>query len=283
MARCLILYGSPSSDLQNDVIEYWFGAFLTNEGAGFDDEFNSLPIIGTDDPFTGTSMTLNGGDSADNQGFDNASFISTGGILPPSTYPQFESWVAGKYDRPGGPFEPHTGTKYAYSQIADQSFKRFTHTVNVPAGGANMSFWTSYNTEADWDHLFVEAHTVGQDDWTTLPDTERPPHEPVDRRELQAGERPGRVADDPPVHGSLPDDRRRRLRASRDDGRWWNASSGNSGGWEQWHGRSLRRFAGKQIEVSITYVSDWAFQGLGVFLDDIVVSTGRGHDRLRER
>ena len=45
--------------------------------AGFDDEFNSLPIIGTDDPFTGTSMTLNGGDSADNQGFDNASFIST--------------------------------------------------------------------------------------------------------------------------------------------------------------------------------------------------------------
>src|SRR3954454_12269660 len=28
-ARCLILYGSPQSDLQNDVIEYWFGAYLT--------------------------------------------------------------------------------------------------------------------------------------------------------------------------------------------------------------------------------------------------------------
>ena len=78
--------------------------------------------------------------------------------------------MAAKYDRPGGPFDPHSGTRYAYSQIADQTFKRLTHTVNVPAGGANMSFWTSYNTEFDWDHLFVEAHTVGQDDWTTLED-----------------------------------------------------------------------------------------------------------------
>jgi hypothetical protein len=170
LARCLILYGSPSSDLQNDVIEYWFGAFLTIEQAGFDDEGNNLPIIGTDDPFTGTGMTLNGGDSADNQFFDNASFISTSGILPLGAYPQFESWVAGKYDRPGGPFEPHSGNKYAYSQIADQSFKRFTHTVNVPVNGGNMSVWTSYNTEADWDMVFVEAHTVGQDDWTTLED-----------------------------------------------------------------------------------------------------------------
>ena len=33
-----------------------------------------------------------------------------------------------------------------------------------------MSFWTSYDTEPDWDHVFVEAHTVGQDNWTTLPD-----------------------------------------------------------------------------------------------------------------
>ena len=115
-------------------------------------------------------MTFNGGDSADNQVFDDASFITTSGILDPAIYPQFESWVAAKYDRPGGPFDPHSGTRYAYSQIADQTFKRLTHTVNVPAGGADMSFWTSYNTEFDWDHVFVEAHTVGPEDWTTLED-----------------------------------------------------------------------------------------------------------------
>ena len=33
-----------------------------------------------------------------------------------------------------------------------------------------MSFWTSFNLELDFDYMIVEAHTVGQDDWTTLPD-----------------------------------------------------------------------------------------------------------------
>ncbi len=27
--------------------------------------------------------------------------------------------------------------------------------------------------EPDYDYMFVEAHTVGQDDWTTLPGRER--------------------------------------------------------------------------------------------------------------
>jgi hypothetical protein len=114
LARCLILYGSPSSDLQGDVLEYWFGAYLTNEAAGFDDEGNNLDVVGTDNPLTGTSMSFNGDDSAQN--LDDASFITTRGILNAASYPQFESWVAAKYDRPGGPFDP---TRYAYSQIAD--------------------------------------------------------------------------------------------------------------------------------------------------------------------
>ena len=63
-------------------------------------------------------------------------------------------------------------------------------------------------------------------------------------------------------------------------GDWWS-SNGNSGGWQQWLVDLTGpggRFAGKQIEVSITYVSDWSFQGLGVFVDDIV-----GLDRSRAR
>jgi len=278
-SRCLILYGSPSSDLQNDVIEYWFGAFLTNEQAGFDEDGTNFDVIGTDTPFSGSSMTFNGGDGADNQVLDSASFIATSGILPAITYPQFESWVAAKYDRPGGPFEPHSGTRYAYSQIADQTFKRFTHTVNVPTGGADMSFWASYNTEADWDMLFVEAHTVGQDDWTTLEELSDPSRTTQSTGESCKPENgPGGwrtihpfmdhyqtiVGDDCEPNGTTGD--------------WW-ASSGNSGGWEQWNvdlAGPDNRFAGKQIEVSITYVSDWSFQGLGVFLDDIVVSTGEG-------
>ncbi len=40
----------------------------------------------------------------------------------------------------------------------------------MPAGGGDLTFWTSYDTEADWDFLAVEARTAGGDDWTTLPD-----------------------------------------------------------------------------------------------------------------
>jgi hypothetical protein len=35
-----------------------------------------------------------------------------------------ESWAAARYDKPGGPFDPHTGTQCVYSQIADVSYKR---------------------------------------------------------------------------------------------------------------------------------------------------------------
>ena len=43
-------------------------------------------------------------------------------------------------------------------------------TISVPASGGQLSFWVNRATEPDWDFAFVEAHTVGQDDWTTLPD-----------------------------------------------------------------------------------------------------------------
>ena len=39
---------------------------------------------------------------------------------------------------------------------------------------------------------------------------------------------------------------------------------------------SLAPYAGAQVELRISYASDWAVQGLGVFLDDFVVSTGEG-------
>jgi zinc carboxypeptidase len=268
--RCLQLNGS--GDGVNDVLQYWFGSFLVNNGAGVNDDGDIYDAFGTDIPLAGLSWSFNGPDSAANH--DNAnSFIATSGILPKATYPQFDSWVAAKYARPGGPFDPHSGTHYAYSQIADQSFKRLTHTVTVPAAGADMSFWVSYNTEADWDMVFVEAHTVGQDDWTTLEDTNghnnqatgescKPENGPGGWRTIHPfmDHYQTIVDTDCVPHGT--------------SGNWW-AVSGTSGNWEQWH-VDLSSFAGKTIEVSISYVSDWATQGLGVFVDDIVVSTGEG-------
>ena len=253
----------------NDVMEYWFGASIVNDNAGTDPVTGDVyDVLGTDTPLAGVNFGFNGADSAGNQSHSD-SFITTSGLLPAAQYPQFRSWVAGKYDRPGGPFEPHSGSGYVYSQIGDVSYKRLMRTIDVPAGGADMSFWTSYAIEAGWDEVFVEAHTVGQDDWTTLPDVN--------------GHTSSATGDSCPagwrdLHPQLdhyqtlnPDST---CSPTGTTGAW-NAATGNSGGWQQWK-VDLGAYAGKQVEISISYVSDWATQGLGVFVDDIAVSTGSG-------
>jgi hypothetical protein len=265
--RCRPLGGS--GDGLNDVLEYWFGAGLINEDAGANPATGGLyDVVGSDDPFTGMSWGFNGADSAANQNH-SASFIPISALLPADQYPQFESVPAAKYDRPGGPFDPHTGSFYVYSQISDVSYKRLTRTINVPASGADLSFWTSYDTEPEWDHVFVEARTAGGDDWTTLPDRNGHTSQSTGQS-CPAGWRT--------LHPQL--DHYQTLNA---DGTCsptgttgtWNAASGNSAGWQQWD-VDLSAYAGKTAEVSITYVSDWATQGLGMFVDDIAVSTGEG-------
>ena len=253
--------------LQNDFMQYYLGAYVYNDDAGTTANGKLYDVVGTDTPFDSLAWSF-GGPSANNQDH-SASFIATSGILPASTYPQFRSWASAKYDRPGGPFDPHTGSFYAYSNIADITYKRLTRTINVPAGGANLSFWVSHDTEELWDHVFVEAHTVGQDDWTTLPD--------------QNGHTSTSTGDSCPegwreLHPFL--DHYQTLNADNTCSPTgttgsWNAASGNSGGWVQWS-VDLSAYAGRQVEVSIAYVSDWSVQGLGTFVDDIVVSTGEG-------
>jgi hypothetical protein len=256
---------------KNDFLQYYLGAFLYVSEAGFDENGDPFSIVGVDEPFDGppaSGWTLGGGTSADNQAH-NASFLATSGILDPATYPQFDSWISAKWDRPGGPFAPHTGDFYVYSQIADITYKRLARTITVPSGGATMSFWTSFDTEPEWDHVFVEAHTAGQDDWTTLPDLNGNTSQSTGQS-CPAGWRE--------LHPFL--DHYQTLYAdgtcspSGDTGTW-NAASGNSGGWQQWE-VDLGDFAGSTVEVSISYVSDWSVQGLGTFVDDIEVSTGEG-------
>ena len=71
--------------------------------------------------------------------------------------------------------KPRTGSQLrAVAASASRRYKRLTRTIDVPAGGATLSFWVHRDTEPNWDFFFVEAHTVGRDDWTTLPDAQRP-------------------------------------------------------------------------------------------------------------
>ncbi len=283
LARCLALSGSGNS--QGDPIEYMFGAAVTTAFGGFDPATGDpFDVAGIDEPLAGLEpWGFNGADSAQNQASD-ASFIATGDFLavtdPADSFPQFESWPAAEYlSGVAGPFDPHTAASFMWSNRADRAYKRLMRTITVPAGGATMSFWTSFNLELDFDFLIVEAHTVGQDDWTTLPDLN--------------GHTSNSLEDDQSCSGgwSNPDDAANVLHPflthyqtfqpggpcqSTGTTGEWNAANGSSSGWQQFQ-VDLSAYANSQVEISITTLSDWGLQLFpGVFIDDIVVSTGEG-------
>ena len=263
--RCLALRGS--GDGTNDVLQYWFGGYVQIAGDGLDDTGDAHDVAGIDDPFAGATWSLNGPDSADNQD-ETSSFISTSGILPVEEFPQFESWPSARWDKPGGPFDPHTGDQYVYSQLADVSYKRLTRTVDVPAGGGTLDFWTSYDTEGDWDYVFVEARTPAGDDWTTLPDLNA--HTSQETGDSCAS---GWRELHPHLdHYQTYDAGTETCTPSGSSGEW-HAASGSSSGWQEWS-VDLGEWAGGQVEVSITYASDWATQNLGTFVDDVTLPDG---------
>ena len=265
--RCLALAGSPNSDGINDVLQYWLGAYVLVQADGQDpDTGDHFAVDGIADPFGGLSWAF-GPDGADNQNM-SASFVSTSGILPRSAYPQFNSWASSRYSKPGGPFAPHTGTQYVYSQIADITYKRLTREIAVPAGGGDLTFWTSYDTEPHWDHLFVEARTADGSDWTTLPDANG--HTTADPGDSCAAG--WRVLHPWLDHYQTFDPAAGTCTATGTTGAW-NAASGNSAGWQQWS-VDLSAYAGQTVEISIAYASDWAVQGLGVFIDDVTLPDG---------
>lgn len=263
--RCLALRGS--GDGTNDVLQYWFGGYLQVLGDGVDADGNVYDVAGTDDPFGGLGWAMNGPESADNQDA-TSSFVSTSGILPVGQFPQFESGPSARWDKPGGPFDPHSGDQYVYSKIADVSYKRLTRTVTVPAGGGTLDFWTSFDTEPDWDYVFVEARTPTGNDWTTLPDLNGHTSQATGDS-CASGWRELHPQLD---HYQSYDAATETCTPIGTTGEW-NAASGNSGGWQDWS-VDLSKWAGGQVEVSIAYASDWGTQGLGTFVDDVTLPDG---------
>ncbi len=164
---------------------------------------------------------------------------------------------------------PSSGTQLAISQQADNSYKRLLHTLTVPAGGATIGFTITRDTELDWDFVFAEIHTLGEEDWTTLPDT--------NGHTTQAT---GNSCVLWPVihpfisHYQSSDQAAGTCGPTGTTGEWW-AASGASDGAEQWE-LDLGDYAGSTVELLISYVSDDVVQKNGAFVDDVVVSTGEG-------
>jgi bacillopeptidase F (M6 metalloprotease family) len=183
-------------------------------------------------------------------------------VLPVSQYPQFASHGAAEYQAGGrNPFEPAEGERYAAAAHADASYMRLTKTVDLTsASTAQLQFQLSLNSEQAYDHFIVEAHTVGQDNWTTLPElggatSTAPPAECTDDGFLLE------------MHPFLRHYLGGPTCTAAGTTGTWNSITGSTGGWHQ-VAYDLSGFAGQQVEVSLSYVTDPGTGGVGAFVDD---------------
>jgi hypothetical protein len=257
---------------KDDFLQYYLGAYLYKSDPRAS---RPLAIEGLGQPYRGERWGINGADGASNQ-VHTATLTTTSSILKPRQYPLFASDATAQWRGAGLPFEPLDGSWYVYSQRGDISFKRLGRAIDLRGVGAGanpmLEFNTSYDTEAAWDFLFVEAHTVGRDDWTTLRDlnghTSRATGESCSAGWFAIHPRLRRYQGDncggnPPGRGE------------------WHAASGRSRGWERWR-LDLAGYAGRRVEVFVSYASDWSIQGLGAFIDKIVVTGAEGSTSFEE-
>ena len=245
--------------LSDDFLQYWLGAYLFVEDGGAADDGSSFDVVGADDPYDDATTDPWAIDQAFEPGRDatNQSFVTTSSILKTGDYPQFTSTAPGAWDSgTGGAYAPHTGTRYVYSQRADVRYQRLKSTFTVNSG-TDLSFFISHDTELDWDFVFVELQDE-DGNWVTLPE--------------QNGHTGSSTGESCPegwfeLHPWLE-----RYQGADCSGAGWNAASGRSEGWEEWE-FDLEAYDGQEVTVSISYASDWAAQGLGVWIDDVTAPT----------
>jgi hypothetical protein len=164
--------------------------------------------------------------------------------------------------------EPRTDEQYLISGQADKAYQRLSRVLAVPAGGGRLSFRVTRDTEPDWDFFFVEAHTAGIDDWTTLPDLNG--HTSSETRAScpewlsthpflthYQTEAPSETCDSSGSTGS------------------WHAATGPSEGYETWT-VDLSAYANTSVEISLSVATGTDFADPGVYVDDIVGPNGIG-------
>lgn len=244
--------GTPSDDFS----QYYLGAYSRTSTPGATGFTGSGALAGFSGPLSGT--TANPLDKA-------GTYAVTSDQLAPGTYPQFASAGAGQFAGTVNPYGPYSGSYMAAAVHTDDSYKRLTRTIDLtgvtaadqPALGTKL-LW---DTEPGYDHAIVEIHTVGADDWTTLPDREGGTKSAVPS-ECGAG---FLIAEHPWLkhYLTIGDNQ---CAASGTSGAW-NSFTGSSAGWQS-ASFDLSAYAGHKVEVSISYVTDPSTGGHGVLVDD---------------
>lgn len=243
----------------DDFHQYWLGDFGRNT---FGDP---VQVVGGDGlPLDGLTVDINGFSSANNS-FDAGQSVVTSSVLSPDQFPTFaDSHSIADYAAEGSPpFDPLTGDYYIGVLAKNDQYNRFTRVIDLTsATNATLSFATSYDVEGNYDFFVVEAHEVGSDSWTTLND----------------------------LNGNTPD----AVLSVCTDGLWnvhpfifehyvdadsctspgptgeFHAFNGNSDGWVN-ASFDLSAYAGNEVEVSLSYISDVGAINTGVFTDDVLI------------
>ncbi|MFI6683429.1 M14 family zinc carboxypeptidase [Streptomyces sp. NPDC050485] len=198
-------------------------------------------------------------------------YTVTSDTLNPRQFPQFKSVAAGDYPGVRTPFEPAEGSWFAAAKHQDNAYMRLARTVDLAQTAAaakpSLDFQLSYDTEPGYDQVVIEAHTVGQDDWTTLPDANGGSTTSVPSQCEQ-----GFLLQSHPFLKHYLTLGSPACKATGSTG-GWNRFTGSSNGWQQ-VSVDLSAYAGKQVEVAVSYVSDSGTGGLGAFVDDTRLVVG---------
>jgi hypothetical protein len=153
----------------------------------------------------------------------------------------------------------------------DDAWKRLTRTIDLTGVSAadkpTLRSELLWDTEPGYDHAVVEIHTAGADDWTTLPEKGGATSTAVPT-ECEAGF----LIAEHPCPQALPDPRSSGCTATGTTGSW-NSFTGASDGWQQ-VGFDLSAYAGKSVEVSLSYITDPGSGGHGVLADDTSLVVG---------
>ncbi|MFB7219138.1 M14 family zinc carboxypeptidase [Streptomyces sp. NPDC056227] len=246
----------------DDFSQYYLGAYGRTNANGATG-FNGSGVL------TGATGGLSG--SAGGPLNAAGAYTVTSDSLPATEFPQFKSAEAGRYAGIVNPYAPYAGQWMAAATHTDNDWKRLTRTVDLTGVSAadkpELRFAVNWNTEQGYDHAVLEAHTTGAEDWTTLPEAGGATRTAVPT-ECEAGYF---INGHPFLRHYLT------LTAAgcvaNGTSGAWNSFTGSSAGWKQ-VAFDLSGYAGKKVELSLSYITDPGSGGRGVFADNAALFVG---------
>ncbi|MGQ4386030.1 M14 family zinc carboxypeptidase [Streptomyces sp. SAS_270] len=248
--------------LSNDFSQYYLGAYSRTTTPGATGFTGSGKLGG----FTGAL-----GDAPGNPLNAAGTYGVTSDSLPVATYPQFASAGAGQFAGTVNPYGPYAGSYMAAAVHTDDAYKRLTRTIDLTGVAAadkpTLRSQLLWDTEPGYDHAILEIHTTGADDWTTLPEAGGATSTAVPA-ECEAGYY---VADHPWLKRYLTVGSTGCTNTGTSGS--WNSFTGASTGWQQVN-FDLSAYAGKSVQVSLSYVTDPGSGGHGVLADDTSLVLG---------